>query len=118
MKKLALAVLAAGLSLPAAAQPVATTVSVQAAGGWEMICHVATRFGNEQVVILDAGHSSLSSGDFNNISCEQTGSGRGPMVVSVTGPASCPFKGAAAGSCQQSFASGRVGSFVVKSKRP
>lgn len=100
MKKLALIILTAGLSLPAAAQPAATTVSVQASGGWEMICHVATRFGNEQVVILDAGHSSLSSGDLNSVSCEQTSGGRGPMVVSVSGPATCPFKASAVGACQ------------------
>lgn len=117
MKMFALALGAAALAAPAVAQP-ATTLAVKASGGWEMICHVAARSGEPQVVILDAGRSSLSNGDYRNISCEQTGSARGPMVVSISGPAACPFKGAAEGRCEQSSASGRVGSFVVKPKRP
>ena len=118
MRKLALALLAVALAAPVGARPAVTAISVKAVGGWEMICHVTTSFGDQTVQILDAGHSSLALTGFNNVSCEQTGAGRGPMVVSVAGPATCPFKGATQGACEKSFASGRAGSFAVRPRRP
>jgi hypothetical protein len=116
MKWLAPAILAAGFAFPAAAQPATTTISVQGVGGWELICHVANNSG-DQAEILDARRNSLLSRDFYSIACDQTGSGRGPLVVSISGPATCPFKGAPGGPCQQSFPSGRSGSFVVRPTR-
>lgn len=116
MNKLIVGLLASALVSPVAAQPAMTAVSVKGTGGWEMICHVTTRSGDQVVEVLDGGHSSLTSDAPYNVSCEQTSSGSGPMVVTVTG-AVCPFKGAAAGACQQSFPHG-PGSFVVRPKRP
>ena len=116
MSKLIVGLLASALTSPVAAQPAMTAVSVKGTGGWELICHVTTRSGDKLVEVLDGGHSSLSSSDPYNVSCEQTGSGSGPMVVTVTG-AACRFKGSATGACQQSFPHG-PGSFVVRPKRP
>lgn len=116
MNQLIAGLLASALVSPAAAEPAMTAVSVKGTGGWELICHVTTRSGDQLVEVLDGGHRSLSNSDPYNVSCDQTSGGSGPMVVTITG-AACPFKGAAAGTCQQSFPHG-PGSFVVRPKRP
>jgi hypothetical protein len=118
MKKLFLIAAAATVATPSFGQASdVITVSVRGAGSWEMICHVLTASGDQVAEVVDGHRSTLSSRDFHSVSCEQTASARGPLVVSISGPATCPFKGATAGTCSRTFASGSVGSFTTRRKR-
>lgn len=111
MKKLMLAVATISAGLPATAQTAVSTLTVRGSGDWEMICHVAGG-SDDETVVLSPRRPSFSG--FARLSCDQTGGSRGPLEVSVAGPAACPFKVAKGAACQQSFASGRSGSFIVR----
>lgn len=115
MKNAIVMILAGVIATPVTAQPATTGLTVQGNGAWEMICHV-TRGSDVQTQLLDFRNPSLSG--FSRVSCDQTGGSRGPLVVSVAGPAACPFKVASGAACRQTFTSGRSGSFAIRAKRP
>lgn len=121
MLKMGMLAATAFLAQPLYAADVADTVtlSVTGEGNWEMICHAILRGGDQVDRILGGDRNSYSGVGVRRLSCELKNNIKGPLVVHlVAPPASCPFKGAAEGACEKTFAKGAAGSFEMKIKGP
>lgn len=101
----------AGPGTAMAAPDVAPTISASGQGSWEMICHIAA--GDQSDRILGPDRSSYSSPKLQRASCSYKGASGGPLVITITGPTACPFKGASADACMLSVPKGRAGSFEL-----
>lgn len=106
-----------GAALASDAKDMVPTISARGDGSWEIICHVLLPGGDQATPILSPGRSSYANREMRGASCDVRNGTKGPLVVTISAPAmACPFKGASADACEQSFAKGRAGSFELKTK--
>src|SRR3569623_856710 len=106
------------LASPAFAQVGASAVpgfSAQGPGNWEMICHVLAD-GDQNSVILSSSRPGYANKALKTASCDYHASGKGDLVLTITGAAKCPLKGATDEACTITVPRQRAGSFSFKVK--
>lgn len=112
-------VLAAGVLVsPAFAADSADVVpgfSAQGAGDWEMICHVLAD-GDQSNVIVSPSRPRYANKTLRTVSCDYHAGGKGELVITITGAAKCPFKGATEDACLITVPQRRAGSFEFRAK--
>lgn len=107
-----------GAALAGDASDTVSTISAQGDGSWEIICHVLLPGGDQATPILGPGRSSYANREMRGASCDVRNGTKGPLVVTISAPAmACPFKGASADACEQTFTKGRAGSFELKARK-
>ena len=118
MKNWTLLFVAGSLAGPisnAEAQVVTPSISATGQGSWEMLCHIVAD-GEQSDRFLGPNRSSYSNPKLQRAECSYKAPQAAPLVITIAGSATCPFKGASADACTLTEIKGRAGKFELKFK--
>jgi|EndMetStandDraft_8_1072994.scaffolds.fasta_scaffold02570_12 hypothetical protein len=109
-----LASAAASAGAPATPQ---LTIRGTGQGSWELLCHVTSPGGDETIRAVGPDRPVLALTNLRRATCNYKNGSAGPLTVAVeTTQFSCPFVGAAEGTCESQLKPGAFGSIELRRK--